>query len=94
MLSFVASTKSHELTHNQTARNHIYYLEADCDGHGRIMRTEVFPHRKILPDKYNVGSSVNGYGGGAFIVDCDGRVVFVDGVTNAVHRTGTTTWKR
>jgi hypothetical protein len=50
------------------------------------MRIEGFPHRQILPDKYDVGSSVNGYGGGAFVVDHEGHVVFVDGVTNSVNR--------
>ncbi|KAH6640018.1 Alpha/Beta hydrolase protein [Truncatella angustata] len=62
----------------------LYYLEADRNGHGRIKRVD--PPGHVTPDKFDVGSAVYSYGGGAFVVDVDGFLVFTDANTQGVYR--------
>lgn len=40
----------------------------------------------MATEEFDVGSNINGYGGGAFTVDADGCIVFIDANTKAVYR--------
>ncbi|KAI0391246.1 Alpha/Beta hydrolase protein [Xylariaceae sp. FL0594] len=63
----------------------LYYIESDCDGHGRIKR--VSPVGVVTPDNFSVGSDIYTYGGGAYTIDAEGYLVFVDSKTRGFYRT-------
>ncbi|KAM5503434.1 hypothetical protein McaMca56_001362 [Microsporum canis] len=64
----------------------IFVLEAGLDARNRIVELDKSGDRArdVLPAPYSVGTQVYEYGGGAFTIDSEGRVIFSDGPTNAV----------
>ncbi|KAI1148908.1 Alpha/Beta hydrolase protein [Nemania diffusa] len=64
----------------------LYYLEADCNGHGRIKSTN--RPSCTIPDNFSVGNDLYSYGGGAYVVDADGFLVFFDSITRCVYCAG------
>jgi hypothetical protein len=58
----------------------------DKYGQGRIKSPDSEQTCPVPSGDVSVGNAINGYGGGAFVVDANGAVVFTNGATGTVHR--------
>lgn len=62
----------------------LYCLRGDCNGRVSIFEYTDGQPRRVLPKDYSVGNTVNGYGEGAFAIDCHGNLIFSDAQTQDV----------
>lgn len=60
------------------ANRAFFYIETNCDGRGTIKSIENGQTASITPESIDVGNTINGYGGGSFIVSASGTLVFTD----------------
>lgn len=55
-----------------------FYIETNCDGRGTIKSIGNGQTASITPESTDVGNTINGYGGGSFVVSASGTLVFTD----------------
>ncbi|MEE8660730.1 Acylaminoacyl-peptidase [Acetobacteraceae bacterium EV16G] len=84
---FVAG-RTTQLAEIRTSADTIYWLETRAANGGKttlVAQKNAFPPRDVTTPDVNVRSSVNEYGGGAYAVSAEGRVIFTNAVDGRIY---------